>query len=103
MVKGLQYLIDQILRTQHILDLNYTVMTTLIETIGVPLEQKALWTKASKGECKQALRSCHKESQVLFKMTASLHARAVRVSQHVSGFTSVQTRPSALIPINLIS
>ena len=63
------------MRTQHMLDLNCTVMATLIEKLGSVLQQE---------EFCDTVDSLCRESQVLRMYAGSLSARASRISQHVS-------------------
>ena len=77
-VKRLQYLIDQILRACHMLDLNSSVMKTLLKDFGDILggDSNVAFTAET--------RSILQEGQVHYKNASSLYVRATSISQHVS-------------------
>ena len=86
-LKSVQYLIDQTMRSQLMLDLNCTVMATLMEKLGLEMKQDS-GLEEKHTEFRETVDSIQRESQMLYKNAASLCARASRISQHVSqGFS----------------
>ena len=83
-VKRLQYLIDQILRACHMLDLNSAVMKTLSKELGDILGADSLWVPNRSAAFRDEIQAVLEEGQVHYKNASSLYVRASSISNHVS-------------------
>ena len=89
-IKRLQYLIDQVSRVRHMLDLNATVLSILVRT-SENVDQDIPPVPSVTVHCDTftvEFLKVWEETHILLKAASSLLARAKSISQHVGLLTS---------------